>query len=165
MTRAAPERAEALLKEVAAAPDLSAALDGALKEVVGHRLFTLMAIDWDKGEAARTYSSNPEAYPVKGRKPLGAMTAWGAHVLEGKQAWIGRDAGDIRGAFFDHETIAALGCASCLNVPVIDQGRVIGTANLLHEAHWYDPADVDRVTPFAALLLPSFRRFAETAGG
>jgi len=164
MTRADPDRAAALLDEAAGSADLYPALEAALQEVVGHKLFTVMAIDWDAGEAARVFSNQPEAYPVKGRKPLGAMTDWGAHVLEGRQAWIGRNAEDIRGAFFDHETIASLGCASCLNVPAIDDGRVIGTLNLLHEADWYEDADADRAAPFAALALPRLRAFAKTAG-
>ena len=162
MNRAPPARAAALLESVFAATDLHAALDAALAEVVGHKLFTLMVIDWGKEEAARIYSNRPEEYPVKGRKPLGALTGWGKHVLEGRQHWIGHNADDIRWAFFDHEIIAGLSCASCLNVPVIDGGRVLGTVNLLHEAGWYDEADVARVAPFAEKLLPGFRAFAET---
>lgn len=165
MTRATPDRAAALLKEAGAAPDVFVALEAALREVVGHKLFTVMAIDWDAGEAARIYSNAPEAYPVKGRKPLGDMTDWGAHVLEGRNAWIGRTAEDIRGAFFDHETIAALGCAACINVPAVDGERVLGTLNLLHEAGWYDDADAPRVAPFAALALPKLRAFASAREG
>ncbi|WP_421849747.1 GAF domain-containing protein [Oricola sp.] len=153
-------RAEELLAGVDATSDRYAAVDAALAEVVGHKLFTLMVIDWSANVAARVYSNRPEEYPVKGSKPLGALNGWSKHVLEGRRHWIGRNADDIRWAFFDHETIIALDCASCLNVPVIDNGRVIGTVNLLHEAGWYNEGDVARVTPFAELLLPAFREFS-----
>jgi hypothetical protein len=158
-----------LLDRCRTAPDLYPALQEALAEVVGHKLFTLMAMDHERGEAARIYTSHPDEYPVGGRKPLGRMTGWGQVVLEGRQPWIGRTAEDIEWAFFDHALIASLGCASCLNQPVIDADapggpRVIGTINLLHQAGWYDQAAAHRTAPFAALLVEPYRAWAKTAG-
>jgi GAF domain-containing protein len=150
----------AALARCEAATDLYPALDAALGDIVGHRLFTLMAVDHGRGEAARIYSNRPAEYPVGGRKPLGRMTAWGEIVLGQRRPWIGRTAEDIAWAFFDHPLIASLGCASCLNVPVIDGDRVIGTINLLHAAHWYDEADAAIAAPFADLLIPPFRAWA-----
>jgi len=57
--------------------------------------------------------------------------------------------------FFDHELILSLGCESVLNVPVAWDGRVLGTINLLHEAGWYDEADVPVALAFAALAVPA----------
>lgn len=141
------------------------AIGDTLADKIGWKLFTLMAIDWEAGEAARIYTSHPQDYPVGGRKPLGDMTDWGRIVLEQQQPWIARDMDDIRGAFFDHALIEALGCASCLNVPVVDpdapQGReVIGTVNLLDEAGHFTPAHIEAVRPYAALLVPSYRAWA-----
>ena len=144
-----------------AAPDLYPALQQAMAATLGHRLFTLMAIDWARGEAARIYSSHPVEYPVGGRKPLGNMTDWGRVVLENRQPWIGRTAEDLRWAFFDHALIASLGCESCVNLPVIDGDRVIGTMNLLDKAHHYDAAAAARAAPFAALLVGPFRAWAQ----
>lgn len=160
LTRPDPARLAALVESCRAAPEPFRAVQDALAEAVGFRLFTMMVIDWAAGEAARIWSNMPESYPVQGRKPLGRMTGWGRHVLEGRQPWIGRDAQDIAWAFFDHELIVRLGCASCLNQPVIDGDRVIGTINMLHEAGWYDEADAAVAAPFAALLVPHFRAWA-----
>lgn len=148
------------LDRCAAASDMNAALQQALGALVGHRLFTIMAIDPARGEAARIHTSHPDAYPVGGRKALGRMTGWGAHVLQGRQPWIGRNAADIEWAFFDHQTIAALGCASCLNVPVLDGDAVLGTINLLHRAGWYEDRHAAIAAPFAALLVPALRAWA-----
>ena len=152
----------AALAACRAAPDLYAALDAELGRVIGHKLFTLMTVDHKRQEAARIYSNQPDAYPVGGRKPLGRMTGWGEVVLGQRRPWIGHDADDIQWAFFDHETIARLGCASCVNVPVIDGDAVIGTINMLHEAGFYTEADAARAAPFAALLVPAFRAWAES---
>lgn len=151
-----PATLAALLERCRRAPDLHAALDAALAEAVGHKLFTLMTLDTPAQEAARVYSNRPVEYPVKGRKPLGRLTGWGERVLGEGRAYVGRTAEDIRWAFYDHETIAELGCASVLNVPVADGDEILGTVNLLHEEGWYDEADVETVRPFAELLRPDF---------
>ncbi len=132
------------------------AVEVALGRLIGHRLFTLMILDEAAGEAERVYSNQPEAYPVLGRKPLGALTDWGQHVIEGRRPYLGRTAGDIRWAFFDHELIASLGCGSVINLLVMHDGQLLGTVNLLHEEGHYCEADLDIGAPFAQLLAPLY---------
>ncbi len=43
-----------------------------------------------------------------------------------------------------------------LNVPVVHDGRVLGTLNLLHEAGWYGERDVAPGLLFAALAVPGY---------
>ena len=35
-------------------------------------------------------------------------------------------------------------------------GRLLGTFNLLHDAHWYDESDIPTGEAFAALAAPAF---------
>lgn len=133
----------------------------AFTTVVGAKLFTLMVLDEKAGEAIRIHSNMPDAYPVSGRKNLGRMTGWGEHVLGGRRAYIGHTAEDIEWAFFDHELIATLGCASVLNLPVLWDGAILGTVNLLHEAHYYSDADVALGQPFAQMLVPAYLKALE----
>lgn len=132
-----------------------AALDAAFAAVLGHKLFTVLLHHADTGESERFYTNQPEAYPVGGRKPLNP-TFWTDHVLRGKRAYIGYTAEDIESVFFDHVLIASLGCASVLNVPVVFDGRILGTINLLHEARWYEEADVAPGLLLAALAVPAY---------
>ncbi len=132
------------------------AVEAALGRLIGHKLFTLMLLDSAKGEAERVYSNRPEAYPVRGRKPLGAMTDWGRHVIEGRRPYLGRTAADIRWAFFDHELIASLGCASVVNLLVTFNGALLGTVNMLHEEDYYRESDQDLGAPFAQVLVPLY---------
>lgn len=148
------------LNAIQHAPDLYSALERHLGEMIGHKLFTLMVIDRAANEAARLYSSDPNAYPVKGRKPLGELSHWGDHVLRQGLPYIGYSADDIRSVFPDHDIIASLGCESVLNVPVIADGLVIGTLNLLHEAGWYHQDHAERCAPFAELLIPKYLAWA-----
>src|SRR5260221_10352278 len=46
-----------------------ATFDRAMAAVLGHRLFTILQFDPEKGESERRYSSNETAYPIGGRKP------------------------------------------------------------------------------------------------
>jgi hypothetical protein len=138
------------------------ALDQALGAVIGHRLFTLLRYHAESGESERLYTNQPAAYPVGGRKALNP-TPWSQRVLRDHTPYLGRTAEDIRAVFFDHELIASLGCASVLNLPVVWDGWILGTLNLLHEAHWYDEGDVPVGLAFAALAVPAF--LAATGGG
>jgi hypothetical protein len=128
-------------------------LDKEVKNRIGHRLFTLLYVDGN--EVARVYSSQPGAYPLKGRKPMGP-TPWGAHVVHGQKPWLGRTMADIRWAFPDHELIASLGCGACINVPVLYDGAVIGTMNVLDAELSFSEDSVTGIVPLAQLLIPAF---------
>jgi hypothetical protein len=138
---------------------LYARLDEAVKTLVGHRLFTLLVVVEGGTEVERIYSSDPVAYKLTGRKPM-SKTLWGDHVIRGLQPWHGRTMADIRWAFSDHELIESLGCGSCINIPVIVFGRMIGTMNVLDREHAYDDSAVATPSLFVPILtLP----FAEAA--
>ncbi|HET7342467.1 MAG TPA: GAF domain-containing protein [Methylomirabilota bacterium] len=132
---------------------LFGALDAALGAVLGHRLFTVLRHHAATGESERVYTTHPREYPVGGRKALNP-TPWTDRVLRGQQPYVGRTPADIRAVFFDHELIASLGCGSVLNVPVVWDGRTLGTLNLLHEEGWYDAGDTGPGLLFAALAIP-----------
>ncbi len=51
-------------------------------------------------------------------------------------------------------------CASVLNVPVVWDGRTLGTMNLLREAGFYDEGDVPVGQIFAALATPALLELA-----
>jgi hypothetical protein len=137
-------------------PDaLYGALDAALGAVVGHRLFTLMRYHADSGDSERIYTTHPRQYPVGGRKALNP-TPWTEQVLRRQQPYLGRTAAEVQAVFFDHALIATLGCGSVLNVPVVWDGRTLGTINLLHEEGWYDERDAPVGLLFAALAIPAY---------
>lgn len=142
------------------APDQPAAtfvtLDRALAATLGHKLFTILRWDAERRESERLYTNQPTAYPVGGRKPM-SQTIWSRQVLDERRPYVGRTAADIRAHFFDHELIASLGCASIVNLPVVWNGRVLGTLNALHEAGWYDEHDVPLGLAFAGLAVPALR--------
>jgi transcriptional regulator with GAF, ATPase, and Fis domain len=134
---------------------LFAGLDRAMAATLGHRLFTVLCYHPDVQESERLYTSQGPAYPVGGRKTV-RPTPCTARVYGARQPYIGRTAADIRASFPDAELILSLGCESVLNLPVVFDGRVLGTINLLHEAGWYDEADVPLGLLFAALAVPGY---------
>ncbi len=118
--------------------------------VVGHKLFTLMTFDTQKGEASRIYSNMPDAYPVSGKKPA-REDDWSRHVIAGGQTFVANTIEAIADVFPDHELICSLGCESVVNVPIFVAGQFLGTINCLHEAGHYTP---ERVAASEALKLP-----------
>lgn len=134
---------------------LFAAIERAMAEAVGHRLFTIMRHDPVMGRNRRVHSSNPTAYPVSGFKPVNWDHPWSRRLLAEGLPWIGHDAADIVWAYPDHRKIAALGLASAMNLPVRWNGRTLGTLNLLHGAAHFTEADSQTGAIFAALAVPA----------
>lgn len=131
-----------------------AALDAALERAIGHRLFTVLLVNLEAGENQRYYSSNPEAYPVGGAKPIVRDSLTARTVIFGGACHINYDYADVAAVFGDHELIRSLGCESSINVPIRWDGRTLGMLNLLHQAHWYSEADIPTLSLFAALAAP-----------
>jgi len=130
------------------------AVEAALGATIGHKLFTVLVHNPGLRQYHRAHSNRPAAYPVGASKPTSAFPI--SHdLLVAGEAFIGRNADDIREAFFDHELILSLGCESVLNMPVRWAGQTLGSLNLLHVAHWYSDADVPLARLFAQLTLPA----------
>jgi len=132
------------------------ALERLSGEIVGHRLFTVMRFDEDRSEVERIHSSLASAYPVGGRKQK-RTTAWSETVLREMKVFRGNTAADIQAAFDDHQTILGLGLGAVLNIPVVFDGRCLGTMNLLHQAGWYRPEDESIGLVLGAFLVPALR--------
>lgn len=130
------------------------ALEKLTAEVIGHRLFTVMRFDSSRSEVQRVHTSLPTVYPAGGRKQKKA-TAWADQVLGEMQVFRGTSASDIVAAFDDHETILGLGLGSVLNIPIVFEGRCVGTMNLLHQAGWYRPEDERVGLMLAPFLIPA----------
>src|SRR5262245_57976005 len=67
------------------------ALDRAMADTLGHRLFTILRYHSDVQESARVYTSQSAAYPVGGRKAV-RPTSWTARVFGERRPYIGRTA-------------------------------------------------------------------------
>jgi len=132
-----------------------AALERAMGEAIGHRLFTIMRHDPLARRNRRVHTSDPAAYPVSGFKPVDWDHPWTRRVLTEGRPWIGRNAADIASAYPDHEKIVAMGLGSAMNVPVRWGGRTLGSVNLLHAESYFTEADSETGTIFAALAVPT----------
>lgn len=130
-------------------------LEQQLFDDIGFLLFTVLQVDLP--EVVRLYSSNPDAYPVTGRKTMGP-TPWGAHVIIGGQPWLGQTPADLEWAFPDHALITSLGCGCCLSIPVREGGQTLGTLNLLDAAGRYTPDHLTRAASYADSAVPLLKR-------
>ncbi len=139
---------------------LFSALDRAVADTLGYRLFTVLAHDAAGGRMRRVHSSRPDIHPVGGSKPV-TDSDWMSQVLVRGEPYIGRTLDDLRVVFFDHEILAAIGCGSVLNMPVVWSGTVLGSLNILHEAGWYDETHVPVARVLAQLSVPALMPMAQ----
>ncbi len=108
-----------------------------LHSAVGGRLFTITVQDRAAGVARRAYSSNPDAYPVSGTKPI-SQDRWSLQVLVEGEPFIANTVAEFADVFPDHPLITSLGCGAALNLPVIDGDQVLGTVNVLDVEGFFD---------------------------
>lgn len=114
------------------------ALERLVNETIGVTLFTLMEIDHDKRVARRNYTNMPKAYPVSGEKPM-QHNRWSDQVEVRHETFVANTIEEIADVFPDADLIASLGCGSCMNVPIVVAGRVLGTLNCLNVAGHFTP--------------------------
>lgn len=140
-----------------------AALDKALAAAIGHKLFTVLVINWAKNENQRFYTNQPGPYPTGGAKPLVRQGEFFQEVVLAGRPRICRTYDDVKRAFFDHELIRSLGCESAVNYPVRWNGRTIGSLNLLHQAEWYREDDMPALSAFAQMTVPALMEIVSRA--
>ena len=100
-----------------------------LKASVGHTLFTVSYTLPSGEEAERIYTSMPAEYPNGGRKPI-VHTDWNDVMAAGK-CFVASAPSQFGPHFQDLDTSVSLGFGAVINIPVIHQGRMLGSLNLL----------------------------------
>jgi GAF domain len=141
-------------KEATDARELYREIERISQECVGWRLMTILRYVEADGAVERLYSSDEQAYPVGGRKPLDKI-ALSHRAMEKGKVFLAASREEIRAAFFDHELIFSLGISAILNAPIRYGGRRLGTLNLCGEEGAYGSAEVASATILAGLIVPS----------
>ena len=135
-----------------------------LRAVPGFKLFTILVHQPEERVVRRIYSSNDEAYPVGGAKPI-QDSAWSRQVVDAGNPYFCRNREDIQATFGDSELIWALGCEGAINVPVRWCGKTLGTLNLLHEANYYREEHAPPVRLIGQLCLPGINLSLQRLAG
>lgn len=115
---------------------------------LGTRLFTITVQDIPRDVARRAYTSHPVEYPVSGTKPL-TRDGWYDHCITDQRTFVANTTPEFARYFFDHALISSLGLGSCINIPLVVDGAVLGTVNLLAEEHHFTP---DRLAAYQSLV-------------
>lgn len=111
------------------------ALGDQLQASVGHTLFTVSYYLPGGTEVERIFTSLPAAYPNGGRKPV-HPTEWNDTMATGA-CFVASAPAQFGAHFEDLDTIVALGFGAVINIPVIHQGRLVGSLNLLDQEGAY----------------------------
>lgn len=120
--------------------DLHARVDAA----VGARLFTITVLDRKARLARRAYTSHPAEYPTSGVKPM-RDDGWSEQVIDRGETFVANTTSGFSPYFSDHPLINELGCHSAMNLPVKEEGEVIGTVNVLDVEQHFTPERVRRI--------------------
>jgi hypothetical protein len=137
------------------------AVERVAAETVGFVFLTTLRYNEKEACVQRLHSSNEQAYPVGGSKPLSKITA-SHQALDSGEVFLAPDRAAVKAAFFDHELIFSLGSTAILNAPIRMGGRRLGTLNFCGEEGTYGAAEVRNAKLLAGLLVPCL--LLETAG-
>lgn len=107
----------------------------------------------------RGWTSNPQAYPVGGRKRK-LRTAWTEQLLVRGEVFIGEGEAALAAVFDDVALITSLGWRSVVNVPLLAGGRTRATFNVLGPRPQWQREEVAGVRLLALLAQPFILRLA-----
>ena len=128
----------------------------AFAQLIGHRLYTATWIVPGGGEVERLHSTNEAVYPVGGRKRV-TQDDYDKLTNEGGRPFLARTPAEFA-AFPDQDVIVGLGLGAVMNLPVLYDGRVLGTVNLLDREGAYGEPQLAPAMRLAQQLLPAFLR-------
>lgn len=129
------------------------AVEAVAAETCGFVFLTTLRYDEAAGVVRRLHSSNEDAYPLGGTKPLSRITKSHSAMQSGDVFLAGtREA--VREAFFDHELIFSLGSTAIMNAPIRNGGRRLGTLNFCGLEGQYGEAEIAAAKTLAGLLVP-----------
>ena len=127
-------------------------LGGAMSELVGFKVYTVLRIDPVTLRSVRLHSSEP-SYAIGGTKQH-VRSAWSEAIFGDRTVFLAPGLDAVRATFPDSAGIEAVGCGSVLAVPIITDGQVVGTMNLWHRDGFYDRRNGEVSLPFAAAVAP-----------
>ncbi|WP_346776859.1 GAF domain-containing protein [Variovorax sp. RKNM96] len=107
----------------------------------------------DEVQLQRLWSSNPQAYPVAGRKRK-TLTPWTRQLLVRAEVFIGEGDAALAEVFDDHALITALGLRAVVNVPLLEDGRCAATFNVLGTRARWMPEEIALVKLLALVATP-----------
>ena len=130
---------------VAKGPDAAfSALQKLVQATVGAKLFTVMQVDMAADVSRRSFSSDPEAYPVSGTKPIN-YGPWFDLVHKQRAYYVANTIEDISKLLFDYELINSLGCQSIVNMPVFIGDEMLGAVNMLNVEGYFTDERVQTI--------------------
>ncbi|XAH22402.1 GAF domain-containing protein [Xylophilus sp. GW821-FHT01B05] len=155
----------ALCQALPRAPGLDEAmhiLNGVRQQLLGEGLLTVNIdatpggsdADGETIELQRLWTSNPQAYPIAGRKRK-AMTPWTRQLLQRGEVFVGEGGAALAEVFDDHARIAVLGLQAVVNVPLLDEaGACVATFNVLGTRPRWLPRELMLVRLLAVVATP-----------
>jgi hypothetical protein len=152
----------------AARPESALAiLEAVRQQMLGDGLLTVnldaTPADAEPGviELKRAWSSQPEQYPVAGRKRK-TLTPWTRQLLQRAEVFVGEGDEALAAVFDDSNLIRSMGLHAVVNVPLVEPGgRCFTTFNVLGSNDVWTAQERLLIELLAVLALPVVSCFAD----
>jgi len=123
-------------------------------DTCGWVLLTTLKYVEHENAVERIHSSDEVSHPIGGRKSLDKLVE--SHGgSSSSDVFLAGTKDDVRRAFYDHDSIFALGIGSILNAPITHADRRLGTLNFCGEEGMYGANEIQAAKILAGLLVPT----------
>lgn len=115
--------------------------------------FTVLAFDGRRALLTSLHSNRVDVGPAGGAKRVTDST-WVTQVRRRGSFYLASSKEQLQPVFSEHETLCAIGCESLLNIPMCNQGRAVGSLNVLGAAGRFDDFNAAVARILTRLALP-----------
>lgn len=131
-----------------------------LNDQIGHKLLTFTVIHPSGDHVIRLFSNQQGDYALEDRKPM-AKDEWTEQVIENSTPFYVSTAAEMQLILPDYQKLADMGLGSMMNIPICENNKTIGTANLLDADDAYKNINFTpliKTCQLAAPILAAYRK-------
>ena len=129
-----------------------------LNQLIGHKLLTFTVIHPNGDCVIRLFSNLQGDYALEDTKPM-VKDEWSEQVIENSIPFYVSTAQQMQPILPDYQKLADMGLGSMMNIPICENGKTIGTANLLDADGAYQNIDFKSLIECCQLVAPIFAAY------
>ncbi|MBL1420229.1 MAG: hypothetical protein COC24_006935 [Alphaproteobacteria bacterium] len=129
-----------------------------LNQQIGHKLLTFTVIHPSEKHVIRLFSNLEGDYALEDTKPM-VKDEWSQQVIENSIPFYISTAKEMQPILPDYQKLADMGLGSMMNIPITQNGKTIGTANLLDADGAYKNIDFTPLIKTCQLAAPIFTAY------
>ncbi|PCI86878.1 MAG: hypothetical protein COB24_07935 [Hyphomicrobiales bacterium] len=129
-----------------------------LNQIIGHKLCTFTVIHPSDEYVIRLFSNQQGDYALEDTKPM-VKDQWSVQVIENATPFCAATPAEMQPVLPDYQKLVDMGLGSMINIPICQNNKTIGTANLLDADGAYKNVKLTPIIKCCQLAAPIFAAY------